>query len=156
MLVGVFGLLALTGGLVWAFVRWFLRAPLQPDPWDASVAIELETTQPAPLCHRCLLPHDPASDFCPSCGTAVGTYTNWLPYPYLFSIGHALRVGTAGEFKRTRLAVFGYLLFSLAEYALFAPVYWVVFLRHLLSPPATAPPLDPESTTPPFGPPGAT
>jgi hypothetical protein len=62
----------------------------------------------------------------------VGQYTNWLPFPYLFSVGHALRIGTSGEFRRSPLTVIGFMLFGLAEYALFVPIYWIVFLHKLL------------------------
>ena len=118
----------------WALRQWVLKGPTPPDPWDETIASEIEKDEAIPLCHRCLTPYDSSTDFCSKCGTTVGQYTNWLPYPYLFSVGHTLRIGTSGDFNRSLLTVFGFFLFSLAEYALFAPVYWVVFLSKLLQP----------------------
>jgi hypothetical protein len=128
-------MLALVGMIclaIWAGVKWLLSKPLQPDPWDLTVVEQLETDDTTPMCHRCLLPHHESLDFCPNCGAPVGQYTNWLPFPYLFSIGHTLRIGTSGEFRRTPLTVAGFILFGLAEYTLFVPIYWIVFMRKLL------------------------
>lgn len=123
------------GGLcaygIWTLARRLFGGPKSPDPWDETVAAEIECESATPLCHRCLTPHHPSANFCPDCGATVGEFTNWLPYPYLFSIGHTLRIGTSGEFKRSRLTVMGFLLFSVVEYALFAPVYWILFLARL-------------------------
>jgi hypothetical protein len=69
-----------------------------------------------------------------------------LPFPYLFSIGHTLRIGTDGRFKRSPLTITGFLLVGLAEYALFAPVYWFVFLKRLLHPPPADPPNQPSAS----------
>ena len=69
----------------------------------------------------------------------MGTYTNWLPFPYLFSVGDLLRLGTAGEFKRSRVNAAGFLLLSVAEYSIFAPIYWFLFLRRWRHAPSAAP-----------------
>lgn len=132
LLVGVLaiGFLVVCG--VWALVRFVRRKPVEPDPWDESVATEIAEEDATPLCHRCLNAHAPEADFCPACGAAVGQYTNWLPYPYLFSVGHTLRIGTSGEFRRSPLTLVGFVLFSLVEYALFAPVYWIVMFWNYL------------------------
>ena len=131
LLVGAFGLFALFCCGCWAFIRWVSKGPSTPEPWDDQVAAEIAKDETPPLCHRCLTPHHPLANFCPDCGAPVGTYTNWLPYPYLFSIGHALRTGTSGNFKRSPLTIIGFFVFSLAEYAFFAPLYWFMFLRNL-------------------------
>ena len=114
---------------LWVFVRWLLKGPTTPDPWDAQVAAALAGEESTPLCHRCLAPHDINTDFCTECGAAVGQYTNWLPFPYLFSLGHTLRLGTSGDFKHTPLTVAGFILLALAEYMLFAPIYWFFLFR---------------------------
>src|SRR5256885_12609400 len=89
----------------WAVIRWVSNAPSTPEPWDDKVSAEIAKDETPPICHRCLAPHDTLANFCPDCGAPVGIYTNWLPYPYLFSIGDALRTGTVGNFKRTPLAI---------------------------------------------------
>jgi RNA polymerase subunit RPABC4/transcription elongation factor Spt4 len=106
-------------------MKRMLKQPMHPDPWDQKIAAEIGREEATPLCHRCLTAHDSATDFCPACGAAVGQYTNWLPYPQLFSIGHALRIGTSGKFRRSPLTVSFFLLFSLVECTLFAPIYWI-------------------------------
>ena len=116
--------------------RWF-QTPPPPDPWDEQINAELAKDEAVPLCHHCLTPHSEAEDFCPACGAAVGQYTNWLPFPQLFSIGHALRIGTFGTFKRSPLTVLGFWLLGLAEYMFFAPLYWFMLVKNRLhkSPP---------------------
>jgi len=127
---------------VWQVVRRILQTKPTPEPWDETTAAELEKDDAVPLCHHCLNPHSEQTDFCQECGTPVGQYTNWLPFPQLFSIGHVLRTGTSGDFKRTPLTILGFLFFSFVEYALFAPIYWIVFLRRVFGrrSPETPPP----------------
>ena len=129
--VGFFAIFLLFCYACWAFNRWLCNGPSTPEPWDEQVAAEIAKDETPPLCHQCLAPHDPLINFCPDCGAPVGTYTNWLPYPYLFSIGHALRTGTSGNFKRCPLTIIGFFLFSLVEYAVFAPLYWFLFFGNL-------------------------
>lgn len=131
LVVGILAVTTLACFGLWALVKRMLLEPAPPDPWDSDVATEIRMEGATQLCHRCLTAHDSAADFCPACGAPVGQYTNWLPYPYLFSVGHALRIGTSGEFRRSPLTVFGFMLFSLVEYTLFAPIYWVLMLRKL-------------------------
>src|SRR5882672_8890806 len=98
-----FAMVALFCGGCWAFIRWLSNAPITPDPWGDQVAAEIAKDETPPLCHRCLTPQEPLADFCPDCGAPVGMYTNWLPYPSLFSVGDALRMGTSGTFKSSTL-----------------------------------------------------
>src|SRR5437867_11263453 len=109
-LIGILGLLILSAyGLV-MLIRWLRNAPIAPEPWSDEIAAEIAGDNGVPLCHRCLSPHDLLVNFCPDCGAPVGTYTNLLPYPYLFSVGHTLRIGTEGNFKHSPLVVAGFLL----------------------------------------------
>jgi hypothetical protein len=141
-LVGVLAVVGLLAFALWRGVRWLLQAQPSPDPWDAEVAADLAKEEAVPLCHHCLTPHSDATNFCPACGAAVGQYTNWLPYPQLFSIGHVLRIGTFGHFKRSPLTIIGFWFFGLAEYALFAPIYWFMLLRNNLDKDQPALPAD--------------
>jgi hypothetical protein len=54
-----------------------------------------------------------------------------MPFPCLFSLGHVLRIGTAGTFKRSRFLIAGFVLFAIAEYAVLAPVYWFMLLKNV-------------------------
>ena len=110
---------------------WLVKRPGQPDPWDEQTAADLAEGNCTPVCHRCLTPHDALVYFCPECGAPVGDYTNLLPFPRLFSLGHTLRIGTSGGFKRSPLIVGGFILLAISEYAIFAPVYWVMLFRNI-------------------------
>ena len=101
MRVGALGIVILLCLGLWMLIRWLFSGPQRPDPWSDEVAAEIAKDDAVPLCHRCLAPHDSRVDFCPDCGAPVGAYTNWLPYPYLFSIGHTLRIGASGDFRRS-------------------------------------------------------
>lgn len=129
--VGLLALLGLAVAAVWAALRWLASGPQVPDPWDAQTAAALADDSARPLCHRCLTENDSNADFCGNCGATIGQYTNWMPYPYIFSLGHTLRIGTAGEFRQSRWLVFGFMLLAAAEYVVFAPVYWFLLLRNL-------------------------
>lgn len=149
-LLGILATEVLILGAAVRCIRRLAQAPRSPDPWDETVDAEIEQADATPLCHRCLSPHRLGINFCPDCGAPVGQYTNWLPFPQLFSVGHALRIGTSGEFKRTPLTVLGFLLFSLGEYALFVPVYWFVFIRRIFErrTAETSPPPSPSAPKP--------
>lgn len=141
-LIAVLAILGLACLGIWALARKIRSVPLTPDPWDNLVESEIQGENALPLCHRCLTAHDSALDFCPKCGAAVGQYTNWLPYPYLFSMGHMLRIGTSGRFKKTPLNVIGFVLLAFAEYMIFAPIYWMLlFLKITAEPKKDSEPL---------------
>lgn len=149
--IALLGLIVLALGAVWMFVRWLFGGPVQPDPWSEDVARELASDEAVPLCHRCFTPHHPLEHFCPNCGAPVGECTNLLPFPYLFSIGHMLRIGTSGEYKRSPLTIAGFLLVGIVEYSLFAPLYWVMFLLRLFRGNSTPKPAG-QAPPPPAGP----
>jgi hypothetical protein len=123
MQVARLAILALCCAGGWFLFRQLGKRASTPDPWDAQVAAEIEDDNATPLCHHCLTPHSPAVDFCHKCGAGVGQYTNLLPFPYLFSLGHTLRIGTCENFKRTPLTMAGFFVFGLAEYS-------IAFLRN--------------------------
>ena len=130
---------ALLAAGLWLLIRWFATAPRTPEPWDDAVAATIENEDTAPLCHRCLTPHHATLDFCQECGAPVGVYTNLLPFPYLFSIGHTLRIGTSGEFRRTPVTVLGFVFLALWQYAIFAPVYLFMFFKRIAGEVSTTP-----------------
>lgn len=135
----------------WLFVRWLRTGPVSPDPWDAQVSNEMDDDSASALCHRCLSPHDSNVNFCMECGAPVGQYTNLLPFPYLFSVGHTLRLGTNGEFKHSPVIICFFILFSLAVsigwFLVFAPIYWFLFLRKLSEAQQPSVPESPPATT---------
>lgn len=138
-LVGLLGIGALAVLAAWRAVLSFRQTQPAPDPWDAQVEAELSAADAVPLCPHCLCAQTEDADFCPECGTPVGQYTNWLPFPQLFSIGHVLRIGTFGTFKRSPVTILGFWLLGLIEYTLMAPIYWVMLLRNKMRSEPAAP-----------------
>ena len=116
---------------LWRFAHWLLDGPTTAEPWDDQVAAAIAQDEATPVCCRCLHPQELSANFCPECGAPVGTYTNLLPFPYLFSLGDLLRIGTSGVFHRTPVTIVGFMLLGLAEYTILAPFYWFMFLRNL-------------------------
>jgi hypothetical protein len=139
--VASLAILGLVGFGLWGLTRWITNAPLRPDPWDDKTATEMLNEEAPALCHRCLEPHDESTHFCPNCGAPVGQYTNMLPYDSQLSIGHTLRIGTDGNFRRSPLTVVGFVLVGMAEYSIFGPIYvgmllWKLFHKPQLEPPS--------------------
>ena len=125
------------------------RRPLvRPDPWGTEIDEALQQDDAVPVCHHCLAEQPEGVHFCPECGTATGVCTNLLPFDYLFTLGETLRIGSSGRFRVTPVTVAGFLLLSLAEYAIFAPLYWYFLVQNIfrlqdqpVAPPPVGPPL---------------
>ncbi len=126
--------LGLLAFLTCVIVRWVLSAKnLSPDPWGPEIEEAIQDPGAKALCHRCLAPQSPSAWFCPECGTAVGPYNNCMPFLYVFSQGEVMRAGVMDHVRSSPLVVFGYLLYSLSSYAIFAPLYWYFLVRSLRS-----------------------
>jgi len=123
------------GGFVlvglWRLIIWIRDAPSTPDPWSGEIEESLQLTNATPICHRCLTPHKTDARFCENCGSAVGTYNNWMPYVYIFSQGEVLRNGVTDRLRASPLTIIGYLIYSLGNYFIFAPIYWYFFFNNL-------------------------
>ena len=124
--------LVLVGGWVLArlFRGWFQQA-VKPDPWGPQVTADLASPEAQPLCTSCLQPHAGGDWFCRHCGAATGDFNNVSPYLYIFSVGEMLRSGTSGCFRPRGIALLGFVLVSLEQYTVFAPLYWVQLFLNL-------------------------
>ena len=129
--VGVYAAMALAVVFIWRIIHWFINGPKTPDPWDEQVAAELAGEDAQPICPHCLTAHDELQHFCSDCGAPVGTCTNLMPFVYLFSISHILRIGTSETFKRSRFLIVSFFFLGLAQYSIFAPVYWFKLLKNV-------------------------
>jgi hypothetical protein len=129
--IGVLAVLAILVFGAFRLILWIVRTPHQPEPWDEETSRQIESEDAMPLCLRCLTEHGGVADFCPNCGAPVGAYNNFSPYFCLFSIGHALRTGAEGKFRRSPFTIIGFLFFGLMEYSVFFPLYCIRFFRNL-------------------------
>jgi len=128
------GALAIGGFILvglWRLIVSIRDAPSTPDPWSAEIAASLEQPDATPICHRCLAPHSNQAWFCEHCGSAVGTYNNWMPYVCIFSEGEVFRNGVTDKMRASPLIIIGYLFYSLGNYFIFAPIYWFFFFKNL-------------------------
>jgi hypothetical protein len=131
--------------VVWRFVVWIQEAIPAPDPWGAEVDRQLQEDDLPPTCPHCSATYSEGDYFCPACGEAVGSYNNFNPYLYVFSLGQWLRTGTGGKINRSWLTITGYLLLSTVEYISLVltipllPVYWFLFFKNLSETPPRPP-----------------
>ena len=62
-------------------VRWLIRQPVPPDPWDEIIdKRELEDSS-VPICLNCSKPVENINQhYCPHCGNVTGEYTRYIPF----------------------------------------------------------------------------
>jgi hypothetical protein len=130
-IIAVLGVVGLTLAALWRLVLWVRAATPGPEPWGAEIEASLQAEDAVPICHRCLTPHSNEAWFCEHCGSAVGNYNNWMPYILVFSQGEVLRNGVTDQLIASPLTIAGYLLYSLANYLILAPIYWFFFIKNL-------------------------
>jgi hypothetical protein len=123
------------GGLVlagfWRIIVWVRNAPVRPDPWDAEFEQKMQDPDTLEFCHHCSTPQPPGAWFCEHCGSAVGPYNNLMPYVCVFSQGEVFRNGVTDKLAASPLTIVGYLLYSLGNYLVFAPIYWFFLFKNL-------------------------
>ncbi len=54
-----------------------------------------------------------------------------MPYVNIFSEGEVLRNGVTDKLRASPLTIIGYLIYSLGNYFIFAPIYWIFFFKNL-------------------------
>jgi hypothetical protein len=116
---------------VFLLIEWIRQTAIQPEPWGLDVDEAIHREDAVPVCHHCFAPQPAGTHFCPECGKASDPCTNLLPFDYLFSVGELVRTGATGNFRVTPFSVIGYVLLSMVEYAIFAPIYWFFLLRNV-------------------------
>lgn len=119
---------------------------VRADPWPAEVDAAVKAPSAVPLCTNCLYPQEHHRWFCPHCAFPTGDYVPLMPYLQIFVVGEVLRQGVSGPPER-RPGVQAFLvLYSLTEYAFFAPLYWFWMLRRAQGKPLrpARPPLAPD------------
>lgn len=130
----IIGELAVGGVLLfamWRLIVWVREAPVRPEPWGAEIEKLLSEPDAVEVCPHCLTEQSSTAWFCDKCGRAVGPYNNLMPYVMVFSQGEVFRNGVDGRVRSSPLTIIGYLIYSLASYAVFAPLYWIFFFKQL-------------------------
>jgi hypothetical protein len=62
-------------------VRWHLRRPVIPDPWDNEIDKQELNDSSTPICLNCTKPvENPNLHYCPHCGNVTGEYTRYIPF----------------------------------------------------------------------------
>jgi hypothetical protein len=127
----VFIATVVVGLVVGRVIKWIKDVTPAPDPWSDEVDQMVHEADAVPVCHKCLTPYSENDWFCEQCGSAIGSYNTLNPYLSIFSIGEMLRSGTSEKIKLNLLTVIGYLLAAVWQYAIFAPIYWVMFFLNV-------------------------
>lgn len=125
------GCIVIAFGFVYVLTAWIRNAAVKPDPWGAEVRQTIDSPDTPETCHHCSTPQERSAWFCPYCGCAVGPYNNLMPYVHVFSVGEVFRNGAADKMRGNSLTIGGYLLYSLSNYFVFAPVYWYFLFKNL-------------------------
>lgn len=82
-----------------------------------------------PLCLNCAAPQGGHRWFCPKCGFPGGEYVVLMPYLQIFTVGEVLRRGVTGPPEKGFAIKAGLVVYSLTQYAVFAPLYWFWMAR---------------------------
>ena len=111
--------------------RWLRRlwSDVPPDPWPKEINAAVRSPEAVPLCVYCLCPQAHHSWFCPHCGKPTGDLVALMPYPQVFVIGELFRNGVMGPPERRRGVQIFLVVYSAAQYGIFAPLYWFWMLR---------------------------
>jgi len=111
--------------------RWLRRlwSEFPPDPWPKDVDAAVRSSEAVPLCIDCLYPQEAHRWFCPHCGKPTGDYVALMPYLQVLVMGELFRSGVLGPPERRRGAQIFLVVYSAAQYGVFAPLYWFWMLR---------------------------
>jgi hypothetical protein len=131
LLVGVLAVSALAILSLWRLLLWVRNAPVHPDPWDEATETAVRQDNAVLVCHHCLSEVAPGQWFCEHCSCAVGPYNNLMPFISVFSEGEVFRNGALDKVRRSPVTVIGYVLYSVTQFLIFAPIYWYFLFRNL-------------------------
>lgn len=66
-------------------IRWLIRLPAQPDPWEKADTRENLLAEAVPICLNCSEPVvNSHQHYCPKCGKATGEFTPYVPICFLY------------------------------------------------------------------------
>jgi hypothetical protein len=131
LLVGITATAALLLFGCWRLFRWFFGGTPGPNPWDEATEERIQQPDAVPLCRRCLEPYEDAARYCSHCGLPVDSLVPLSPFHQLFAVGDVLLTGTQRRFSVNWITITGFVLLSMIQYMVFAPVYWFCLLRNV-------------------------
>ncbi len=100
-----------------------------PDPWPAEIDAAAKQRDAIPLCLACLCPQETPRWLCPHCAFPAGNYSATMPFITVFVEGELFRRGVSGPPERNIGQTLFLILYSIASYNLFAPIYWFWLFR---------------------------
>ena len=106
-----------------------MAAEAPPDPWPQEVDVAVKAREAIPVCTNCLFPQEGHRWFCPHCGYPAGEYVTTMPYLQIFAVGEVFRRGVLGPPEKGFARKAFLVIYSVCEYAIFAPVYWFWMVR---------------------------
>jgi hypothetical protein len=99
------------------------------DPWTREIDDAVHARDAVPLCVDCLCPLEGHHWFCPHCGFPAADCVMIMPYLQIFPVAEVLRRGVMGPPENGFAKKFGFVILSLAQYSVFAPIYWYWMAR---------------------------
>jgi len=118
------------GEILGSLIRAWWHSLETPNPWPDELDIAVRAPDAITVCHHCTTPCDLPVWFCPACGAAIGPYNNVMEYINIFSVGEALRSRVGPEAHFTPFRTIAYVAVGLAEYTVFAPLYFIRLYRN--------------------------
>jgi hypothetical protein len=118
---------ALVGPFVWWVHSIARHAPA--DPWPEEIDHAVRAREAVPLCVNCLCSQDDHPWFCPHCGYPAGEYVTMMPYLQIFAVGEVFRRGVIGPPEKGFALKAFFVLYSISELSVFAPIYWFWMVR---------------------------
>jgi len=106
-----------------------IASKIPPDPWPQEVDLAVRAKDAVPVCINCLYPQQGQRWFCPHCGCTTGEYVTMMHYLWVFPQGEVFRRGVIGPPEKNFALTLGYVLYSVTQYSIFAPIYWFWMVR---------------------------
>jgi len=124
----VFHVITIKGAIIIAafcIVRWFIRLPVPPDPWEMEISPEELDKITTQVCERCLTPvARPRQHYCSKCGNATSDLARYIPFVNI-AFNYSI-FATLWQRIRQPETPAGQRVFAVVIILLFAPVMLVV------------------------------
>lgn len=96
----------------------------EPNPYGTVEFIEKGEGPEIALCLNCLAPECGHQWICAECGWPSSFYGSQMPFIDVYCMGALFRSGVDGSVELTKFRIIGLIVYSIANYHIFAPLYW--------------------------------